>query len=768
MEYTKEQLKAAYALNLCTVSVSQIIDYDDTYIMEQEYEAILNNLNLEEMPKDEALLNVLKQILSTITFFRIQEGDKEYIERDYQQRMKNAIWSAIPHIGMIVAGDNLITAGASLASQVGISYMNYRRAKAENLYLMDKSRWELERSAIEQFNTLRRELFTTAWKLSAAYGFADELRLSERQIKQYNDILMDDDPERRYERLDSVRSGFLAYPPFWYFLGNAANAVSMRCTDEKADFYRDEAVKCYEQFLQSFGDKDLLRENPLASACALEYIELIPCETDEEKKRIEELVDYAARMSGDEHDILQFCAVAYIRLGVIDKASALLRRLINEQYNTVLNAQLLSGIYVHNYIGGDKSAESEYRYLMERVDEKYLFPFPVPSLFNDPDREHGEDVLKRFTDNQREILLQKGGFVLNQFRRKYRIAFNKCVPVPGGKEYPDDYYDGSPASDEVRKADGDILRNRKHAAEYASALFDCDYPYNILPVLNDLMNAVTDLNCVRGKENDLLTQLNEAVIAKRGDLLRIRERIDDSTRFFQSTYDEILALTFDEFTKRFFDTLARCAFEYMAPKTDIVAMNEAEGNLTAFCIRQGLPTPEELYRDANEIRRASLLNNQYLGVELIDEGVPSSVIDDRFNTVLETFSRNKDKICPDDSTRILLCGTDEFDRYFINSDIPNKHEVRKKIVAILDDTTSRNKDLLFTTDGIMQVIRGRARSVISYDRINVTPDRKALLLHVIYMNDQINMDSLIDTLSALRKTPFGKAWISQEDILERL
>ena len=58
MEYSKEQVKAAYALNLCTVSISQIIDYKDVNIMEQEYEAILNNLNLEQMPKDEALLKI--------------------------------------------------------------------------------------------------------------------------------------------------------------------------------------------------------------------------------------------------------------------------------------------------------------------------------------------------------------------------------------------------------------------------------------------------------------------------------------------------------------------------------------------------------------------------------------------------------------------------------------------------------------------------------------------------------------------------------------
>ena len=36
----QDKLKAAYALNLCTVSVSQIIDFNDANVLNQEYEAI--------------------------------------------------------------------------------------------------------------------------------------------------------------------------------------------------------------------------------------------------------------------------------------------------------------------------------------------------------------------------------------------------------------------------------------------------------------------------------------------------------------------------------------------------------------------------------------------------------------------------------------------------------------------------------------------------------------------------------------------------------
>jgi len=56
----KERYKVACSLNLATVSVSQIIDYDDAVILDQEYDAILNNLNLENIIHDEPLLTVFR------------------------------------------------------------------------------------------------------------------------------------------------------------------------------------------------------------------------------------------------------------------------------------------------------------------------------------------------------------------------------------------------------------------------------------------------------------------------------------------------------------------------------------------------------------------------------------------------------------------------------------------------------------------------------------------------------------------------------------
>ena len=443
-DFNDSKIKTAFALNLCTVSVSQIIDYNDVVVLEQEYDTILNNLNLESIPKDEALLNILKQLLDTITFFRMQEGDKQFIDKEYQNKMKNAIWSAVPNVGFIFSSGNPVTFITSLASQVGIGYMNYRKAKAENELAYEKEQWQLRRSAIEQFNGLRRELFDTAWRLVDAHDIPDAYRLTERQVTQYNDILMDPDAFRRYERLDTIKENFVAYPPFWYFFGNTANELAMITTDELCDYYTKAAKLYFEVFIRAFGACDLLRENQIASACALEYIDLLNVDSPAERTKIDELIRFALKYSGNTNDVLQLCAFSYMRIGCASEAAKLFRRLVNEDYNAIVNAQMLSKYYVADYINGNESSLVGYKYLQERMDERYLYPFPGKELLEKSrDISVIESVQKDFLENQREILIKKFDIVLEQFRKKYAIRFNRCIPVPGDKEYTDNYFDES-------------------------------------------------------------------------------------------------------------------------------------------------------------------------------------------------------------------------------------------------------------------------------------------------------------------------------------
>ena len=161
-----EKKRAAYALNLWTVSVSRIIQYDDINVLEQEYNMIMNNLNMEKMPKDEALLDVIKEILDEITNLRMTDGDRKIVDMEYQKQVKNAIWSAVPTVGAIFATSDPVALGLTLASQVGIGYMNYRRNKAAYEVSYEKSRWQIQRNRILHLNGLQKQLFETAWRMA--------------------------------------------------------------------------------------------------------------------------------------------------------------------------------------------------------------------------------------------------------------------------------------------------------------------------------------------------------------------------------------------------------------------------------------------------------------------------------------------------------------------------------------------------------------------------------------------------------------------------
>jgi hypothetical protein len=412
----RQKLEAAYALNLCTVSVSQIVDYNDIYILEQEYDAILNNLNIQNIIHDEAMLSVLKQILDTITFFKIQEEDKKFIEKEYQAKMKNAIWSAVPNLSVIIAGGNPITMAIGIATQIGIGYMSYRKTKSTLTTEKEKQEWELMRSAIEQFAALQRELFETAWRLSDRYDFDDRLRLTEKQIKQYNQILIDPDPLRRYERLDVKSSVFEAFPPFWYYKGNAAKEVAAKYKSNNNIMaaYTAKALENYRKFDEIY--VELMREDLIAASCALEHIALLDIRKDADE--IKKLLGRAMRLAGDNSDVLQIAVLNYISLGQQGPAKEILRRLVNENYNISLNGLLLSRIYCK----WDKN-KIRYDILHDRIGEKNVIPWIA---------DDAEADKKYIEIRQHESIVRFNQFI-DLFTLKYgnqyyqAVAYNKTL-----------------------------------------------------------------------------------------------------------------------------------------------------------------------------------------------------------------------------------------------------------------------------------------------------------------------------------------------------
>ena len=405
-EKRRKGLQAVYALNLCMVSLSQIVDYADINVLKQEYDSILNNLNLEVMPKDEALLTAIKQILDTCHFYILHQKDKELLAKKQALRLSKALGDAVSGgVFAIFSTPNPWAIAVSAATMVGVAAVRYKTERRKAMLENEFGAWELEKTALEQLHNLRRTLFETAWRLSQEYGFADNLRLTESQIKNYNEILTDPDPQSRFERLSLIRNDFGAYPLFWYYLGRAAmeaaelflpdderqkqlhcgNDVNVdvvgaflnvearafvndpKSHDDAMSFYRlyrDEAKKAFDKFKHYEDDsntnvklKNLLREDVISASAWLDASDF-----SESSKEELQHVERAYALAGTNVELLQTCAFRYLKLyhNAIVSADSLskddakicvvraedcLRKLISADVRADINGRALGTLY---------------------------------------------------------------------------------------------------------------------------------------------------------------------------------------------------------------------------------------------------------------------------------------------------------------------------------------------------------------------------------------------------------------------------------------
>ena len=746
-----QEFQAAYALNMCTVSVSQIVDYNDIIILEQEYEAILNNLNLELMPKDEALLDILKHLLDTITYFRIEEGEKQFIEREYEHKMKNAIWASVPNLAMLIASPDPVAIGVSLAAQVGIGYMNYRKNRAEYEFEKEKAYWELQKTALEQFNALRRELFNTAWRLADTYNFPDEYRLTERQIKQYNRILMDTDEMRRFERLKYIEHSFCAYPPFWYFLGHAANEIyrNEKYSSEMREYYKNLAKEYFELYW-SFKKINILREDQLLASCILEYIDLL--DPKEQRERISQLLVDAQKTSGNTYDVLQLCAFSYLKIEDYLHASQIFRHLVNERYNTVLNAQLLSQLYVCAYL---KTPKYEYKWdyetLANRINVKYLFPFPEHGTLDDT---HALSSI--FFENQK-ITLKKGfnRLIRTMFRQRI-ISLNKIIPYPNQEPMEDYYYSNEKNLLAIRRNNmKNYLQTDSLPIPYQNKLRDIELQYIIIRSLNDLLDSIRDLKVLYDSSEiwTIIRATNKILFENSQFINDVQINFKDG-KLIYSDFEKLESL---------FDKIYRECFRYILnygqkriDKTDsMLEISQVENGLLNVCTAEHIPSqilaaddftanlstdsvPEATFTMSIFGNKAAMYEKLIVQKNSIQE-IIKTYIDD---LIVKSY-RNQ--------CHIYLSETYEFTVYTTNDRFKELYTgVSSKIAAIIADKKNHS-DMIFTPVGIyiknyspILVHTLELSDLIPYNKISSVNGSVLILNGMEYSNAALDVNAFIN------------------------
>lgn len=731
-------IQAAYALNLCTVSVSQIIDYDDINILEQEYETILNNLNLQNMPDDDALLHILKQLLDTVSFFRIQEGDKAMIEREYKHKIKNAIWDAVPNMGVVLASGNWIAMAVSLACQIGTGYMNYRKAKSTYKLDREKQYWKLQRTAMEQFHGLRRELFDTAWRLAKKYSFADCYRLTERQITQYDSILMDPDVVRKYQRLEAVQENFLAYPPFWYYIGNAANQISrdteLSSSTAIKEKYGELAVSHFNRYWQTnrFG---LLREDHIASSCALEYADILA----ERKVPINDINQYlnkAVTYSGNSCDILQLCAIGFLKTGTLDRAQKILKYLVNEGYNTSVNAQLLSGVLINRFQSGKLdhdeivAVKAEYDVLLSRRDQSvYLIPWP----------ENGITQEETFMNSQRELILKKFQYIVDILGEEITVTLNQAFPVPNiKKEYNKFFYTDHGTENRIEEIKS-VFSIEEKKREYLYGLRSVRFALDFIDVYNELLTRLQEWEFL---DTDKLVSLVKERISEKKDVIENLQFKMQQETFNTEDFITLQSLTGKAFSDPFWTEIMKQICLFTGSLKDMRTISDAESMIYRFCDHNNIPQPEMLM-GASDVTVDSNDEKIMISYEILGEGTKDEILEkEKIIRLRESVSAETIRFIRPERAKLITYDQQTFEEFFANKKMRRLLQFKDETIIILQ---TGGDIWLFTMAGIVYFAKDDIVTVTTYEHFRISLEHGCIIVNTVnYEEEYLLGQKLVD------------------------
>lgn len=308
------QLQVLQSLNQIAVSLTHIISYNDKVVLDQEYNTIINNLNLSRIP-DAEIISLLQELMDLLASSKIQDHDRAYLARSYEKNVENEIKRKAESRIFEPAGliTNPYTGILMAVVNAGSFYFNYRFKIEDYKKEREEKAWEIDAKTLLGLNNFYKKLLKSSWELMNRYKFPDEWRLNENQLSYYTDILKEPNLELRYRKLERIENSFQKFHPYWYYRGQAAQEIGNK----------EEALHCFNQF--QLIHQGIFRKDPYAASTAMRKTMLMESKAGPDQLRSDLKIIVDNSDDADWGNIL-FAALQYARIGDEDKASQLIMR----------------------------------------------------------------------------------------------------------------------------------------------------------------------------------------------------------------------------------------------------------------------------------------------------------------------------------------------------------------------------------------------------------------------------------------------------------
>ena len=217
--------QAIAQMNYNIAAMTSVINNNSIEVLDYEMDQLLNNLRISEITELREIQFFRSSLLELFSNCQITAEERIVLQQIQTKKRENLIWQSMSQAlnpTMILTnargGKQAAFYAILSAARMAVEY----KTQANDIDIEElQAMWELHKDEMKEWKTARKDAMETVFKLYKRFGLKEEDRFTEETANLYNDIITDNNAERRIRRLKDHYTTFKGQQSYYYYLGMA-------------------------------------------------------------------------------------------------------------------------------------------------------------------------------------------------------------------------------------------------------------------------------------------------------------------------------------------------------------------------------------------------------------------------------------------------------------------------------------------------------------------------------------------------------------------
>ncbi len=205
----------AVTLNYCRASFHRIRRHQSKRVLIEEQDKILNYVKLDSIG-DEEVIKLYSSVLDEISKVQIADRETASMHERYRKTLFRQTGATA-----FAMGSHMALGSVDGAVRSGVnSWLDYRDLQWSREFDV----WKVEKERMQAVVEKSSHFLDTFWKLAQKKNIPDHWLVRGNNLDKLEEAVREPDPEKRLRILRREEHFMECYPPYWYYVGRAAQA----------------------------------------------------------------------------------------------------------------------------------------------------------------------------------------------------------------------------------------------------------------------------------------------------------------------------------------------------------------------------------------------------------------------------------------------------------------------------------------------------------------------------------------------------------------